>query len=331
MYSPNIESKKRPIPTLVGNIPALKRKEQSIYKPTDLWTAEDDLLFLKYCPSMRIKCYHTMASDLSARPSEILGLKIKDITWKRIEDKQYAEVLVNGKTGSRNLLLIDSIPYLKDYINSEHPQPSNPNSTLICGTRRSCGKRIAENSLLMIYASYKKSLFPKLLENPNVPPEERQKIRDLLRKPWNPYIRRHSALTAKSTILKEHVLRQHAGWSGRSQMHLKYLHYYGGESNQSLLEAYGMVAKGKQPSNVLKSKQCPNCFEPGKPDQKYCVKCGLVLSYDAYSETIEEKERKESEVKQLQNKYEQDMKTIRQEMENKFQQLLERIDIAKLG
>lgn len=159
LHSPNIESKKRPIPSVVENIPQLKRKEQSIYRPTDLWTAEDDLLFLKYCPSKRIKCYHTMSSDLSARPSEILGLKVKDVTWKRIEDKQYAEVLVNGKTGSRNLLLIDSIPYLKDYINSEHPQPSNPNSTLICGTRRSCGKRIAENTLLMIYASYKKSLF----------------------------------------------------------------------------------------------------------------------------------------------------------------------------
>jgi hypothetical protein len=46
-YSPNIESNKRPIPTVVENIPALKRKEQSIYKPTDLWTAEDELLFLK--------------------------------------------------------------------------------------------------------------------------------------------------------------------------------------------------------------------------------------------------------------------------------------------
>ena len=144
-YSPNIESNKRPIPTVVENIPALKRKEQSIYKPTDLWTAEDDLLFLKYCPSKRLKCYHTMSSDLSAQPSEILGLRIKDVTWKRIEDKQYAEVLVNGKTGSRNLLLIDSIPYLKDYMNSEHPQPSNSNSMLICGTKRSCGKRIAEN------------------------------------------------------------------------------------------------------------------------------------------------------------------------------------------
>ena len=41
-----------------------------------------------------------MARDLSARPHEILNLKIKDITFKNIGDgKQYAEVLVNGKTG----------------------------------------------------------------------------------------------------------------------------------------------------------------------------------------------------------------------------------------
>ena len=49
-------------------------------------------------------------------------------------------------------------------------------------------------------------------------------------KPWNPYIIRHSALTEKSKILKEHVLRQHAGWSPRSQMHLRYIHYFGNES-----------------------------------------------------------------------------------------------------
>ena len=36
---------------------------------------------------------------------------------------------------------------------------------------------------------------PKLLESPNVLPEDKQKIRELLKKPWNPYIRRHSALT----------------------------------------------------------------------------------------------------------------------------------------
>ena len=43
----DIEPNKRPKPKIIENIPQLKRKEQSIYKPTDLWTAEDDLLFFK--------------------------------------------------------------------------------------------------------------------------------------------------------------------------------------------------------------------------------------------------------------------------------------------
>jgi hypothetical protein len=86
-------------------------------------------------------------------------------------------------------------------------------------------------SLNLIYRKYKLEFFPTLLEDPNVTPEDKQKISDLLQKPWNPYTSRHSALTQKSTMLKEHVLRQHVGWSGRSQMHLKYLHYFGNESS----------------------------------------------------------------------------------------------------
>ena len=145
----------------------------------------------------------------------------------------------------------------------------------------------------MIYDEYKKHVFPKLLESPSVLPEDKQRIADLLKKPWNPYIRRHSALTEKSTILKEHVLRQHAGWSGRSQMHLKYLHYFGNESNESLLEAYGIISGGQQ-IDQLRPKQCPNCSEPNKIDSKFCAKCRMVLSYDAYSETLEHQKERNS-------------------------------------
>ena len=70
----------------------------------------------------------------------------------------------------------------------------------------------------MIYRRYKFEYFTKLLEDPTVLPEDKQKIKDMLKKPWNPYIRRHSALTEKSRILKEHILRQHAGWTSNSQM-----------------------------------------------------------------------------------------------------------------
>jgi hypothetical protein len=112
---------------------------------------------------------------------------------------------------------------------------------LICGLGKKLGTRLSTPTLYQIYNNYREKVFPKLLDNPSVLLEDKQKIRELLKKPWNPYIRRHSALTEKSTFLKEHVLRQHAGWSGRSQMHVKYLHYFGNESSESLLEAYGIV------------------------------------------------------------------------------------------
>jgi hypothetical protein len=149
---------------------------------------------------------------------------------------------------------------------------------------------------LLIYKYiYQQKLFPQLLENPTIAPEDKQKIKELLKKPWNPYIKRHSALTEKSKILKEHILRQHAGWSSDSKMPLRYLHYFGNESSESLLEAYGIVTKDQQlsSSDKLRPKQCPNCNEPNKPDSKFCARCRMVLTYDAYSETIEQQKQKD--------------------------------------
>jgi integrase/recombinase XerD len=300
LHFPDLEPAKRPKPSIMDNIPPLKRKEQSIYKPSHLWTTEDDALFLKYCPNKRDRCYHSMTRDSSCRPHEILNLKIKDLSFKTSGNFQYAEVLVNGKTGSRQIPLISSIPYVKDWLD-EHPQMGNPNAPLICGFGKSLGRRIKPLSLNGIYDNYKKGLFPKLLLDPNVPSEDKQKIKELLKKPWNPYIRRHSALTEKSTMLKEHVLRQHAGWSGRSQMHLKYLHYFGNESSESLLEAYGIIPKDQQSVDVLRPKQCPNCSEPNKPDSKFCAKCRMVLTYDAYNETLEGQKQKEDQLNAVQS------------------------------
>jgi len=189
LYYPNEEPKKRNIPSVMENIPMLKRREQSIYKPTDLWTVEDDILFLRYCPNNRDKCYHAISRDTSGRPNEILRLKIKDVVFKATSDNyQYAEVLVNGKTGSRSTPLFNSIPNIKDWLD-DHIQRGNPNAFLIPSRdRKNFGKKLVAISLNPIYAKYKSKYFPKLLEDPNVPTEDKNKIRDLLKKPWNPYI-----------------------------------------------------------------------------------------------------------------------------------------------
>ncbi len=111
------DQRKRITPPCMQGIKRLARKEKTSYKPSDIWDAREHAIFLKYCPDKRDRCYHAMANDMSARPHEILGLKISDIKLN-ISDNgaQYAEVRIrDGKTGPRIVPLIDSIPYLKDW------------------------------------------------------------------------------------------------------------------------------------------------------------------------------------------------------------------------
>jgi hypothetical protein len=135
-----------------------------------------------------------------------------------------------------------------------------------------------------------KKYFPRILEEPAVPASDREHIRSMLAKPWNLYIFRHSALTQKSQILKESTLRDHAGWTMSSKMPQVYLHYFGTESSNSLLEAYGIVKHSQKQIEILKSKPCPNCSEPDRPDERFCIKCRMVLTYDAYRDAMKEEQ-----------------------------------------
>jgi integrase len=153
LYYPNLEPDKRSTPKVMENISKFKRKETSIYKPTDLWTEEDDALFLKYCPNVRDRCYHMMSRDSSCRPSEILNLRIRDVVFKTTGTNQYAEILVNGKTGSRQIPLLSALPYVKDWLDS-HPQRGNPNCYLIPSFDRhhkKFGNKMKPASLNVIY------------------------------------------------------------------------------------------------------------------------------------------------------------------------------------
>ena len=307
LHYPNVEDPKRRNelsslerkPDCIIGIKQLRRREISRYKPSDLWTQEDDLVFLKWVTNKRDRCYHAVARDLSARPHEILNLKIKDIVFKTAGNKQYAEVLVNGKTGSRPMPLIQSIPYVKEWL-SNHPSRNNPNSPLFIGLgKSSMGKQLSVDSLYGIYKQYKESFFPKLLENTTISYEDKEKIKGLLAKPFNPYIRRHSALTEKSTKLKSSTLNQHAGWSPNSHMAQKYIHYFGNESSESLLEAYGIVTKNNVPIDTLNPKICPNCNEGNTQDARFCSKCKMIMSFDGYQEVLQEQQEKNKDLQSV--------------------------------
>jgi hypothetical protein len=55
LYEPDAHSTKRHVPSFLSNLKCLKRKEKTTLSPKDLWTHEEDLLFLKYCPDKRLR------------------------------------------------------------------------------------------------------------------------------------------------------------------------------------------------------------------------------------------------------------------------------------
>jgi integrase/recombinase XerD len=65
------------------------------------------------------------------------------------------------------------------------------------------------------------------------------------------------------------------------------------------MDAYGLVDHGIQ-IDQLRPTHCPNCNNANKPDARFCVKCCLVLSYDAYEETLKEQEKQKMDMDKLQ-------------------------------
>ncbi len=221
---------------------------------------------------------------------------------------------------------------MKELINT-NPNGSNANSWLFVSNSNSTfGSKLTYDGISYQYKSfYKKRYFPKLLELETIPKPDKDLIRNMLSKPWNLYVFRHSALTEKSQVLKEHVLRDHAGWTMSSKMPQVYIHYFGNESAKSLLEIKGIIRQENiDQVNILKSITCSNCLEPNKPNSRICASCKMILSYDVYTQTMEEKQKNDKPILEMQEKYENDMKLFKEDMENKIQQLTVKVNVDNL-
>jgi integrase/recombinase XerD len=165
--------------------------------------------------------------------------------------------------------------------------------------RNSMGKQLTINGLYGIYKGYKEKFFPKLVEDNTISNEDKESIKALLLKPFNPYVRRHSALTEKSIKLKSSTLNQHAGWTPNSNMAQKYIHYFGNESSESLLEAYDIITKNNVSIDTLNPKICPNCNEGNTQDAKFCSKCKMLMSFDGYQEVLQEQQEKDRDLQSV--------------------------------
>jgi ribosomal protein L40E len=88
-----------------------------------------------------------------------------------------------------------------------------------------------------------------------------------------------------------------------SNMAQKYIHYFGNESSESLLEAYGIVTNNNARADTLNPKICPNCNEGNTQDARFCSKCKMMMSLEGYQEALESQKEKEDKLAIMEERF----------------------------
>jgi integrase/recombinase XerD len=292
-----------------------KTKRISPYLENELWEKDDLLAIIKYESYKRNKAILALLWDLDARPHELTLLKIKHI---RLRDKYgEGEIPHEAKTGTGPILLTTSFPYVRDWLN-EHPFKNEPNSRLICNLIN--GAPITADNIDKVMKQLRERII-RLLENGEISSkEEREKLEYLLKtKKWNPYCIRHSAITSDSDYLPEYALKKKVRWSMNSRQGSRYIkRRMGDELKNEILVRNGIIQE-TDIKNKVSILNCPRCQLVNVIENKYCSKCSYPLKPEAYDEI---KGMEEKRIKSLEQKYENDMKTFREDMNKQISEMM---------
>jgi len=305
------------------NIKSKRTKRLSPYSETEIWDKDELFTIIKYETNIRNKAILSLMWDLDARPSEIVLLKNKHIRLK--EKYGEGEIPHQAKTGSGPVLLTFSFPYVRDWLNL-HPFKGQQEARLICNLQTSAPIKADQINEIMKQLKERIKIILERCEIMNT--KEKEKLEYLLStKKWNPYCIRHSAITSDSDYLPEYALKKKVRWSMNSKQGSRYIKNRMGNELKNKILAYNGIISENETIKKPSISSCPRCEFVNVIENKYCSKCSYPLKPEAYEEI---KQIEEDRIKKLEEKYNQGMISLREEMENKFQELFQKIDIQKL-
>lgn len=237
----------------------------------DLLTESDISQLLKSCrENQRDRAFIHVHAEAGTRPGEILNLKIKHVLF----DKNGAIIKVDGKTGSRQIRLIESVPNLSTWINM-HAQKENPDAPL--------------------WPNYDKSAAPYLTYSAANKMLERRATSVGITKKINLKLFRHSRATFLANVLTEPQMRERHGWTKDSKMPSRYVHLINADVDKAMLKHYG-IEKNYDITESRAPKTCYICQMPNSFDSKLCSRCGKPLDTQT---AIDADSQREEEMKKL--------------------------------
>jgi integrase/recombinase XerD len=239
--------------------------------PEELLTEEEIKTIIEKCNNIRDRALVSVLSESGCRISEIGTLKVKHVSF----EEYGARLTVNGKTGMRKILVINSTPYLQEWINHHTGECGDDylwiksNGKFLSYTRISA---ILKNAAKM--AGIEKRVYPHLL--------------------------RHSRATYLASKMSEASMKQYFGWTQSSKMAATYIHMSGKDTDRAILEASGIEIEKDKSESIMKPKKCAKCRTINEVTNKYCKICGLPLD-EKESQRLIENDLKRNQADEVMN------------------------------
>ncbi|HZY24304.1 MAG TPA: tyrosine-type recombinase/integrase, partial [Bacteroidales bacterium] len=197
--------------------------------------ASDVLKMLPHCTNQRDRVLLMLMWESGARLGELLSINIEDVK----PHKHGITVTVTGKTGKRDILIIDSVPDIQQWLNIYKADKEAPLFPIM--SRRGKGRLGSRGAEYVISNLAGKAGLEKRVYCHSF---------------------RHGRLSELSNAgMSEMQLRHYAGWTDESDMPAVYLHTTQDDVFNKLLKIKGVdIEETKQePVKIMTNKICPRC------------------------------------------------------------------------
>jgi site-specific recombinase XerD len=247
-------------------------KNSQIKLPENLLTQEEVKRLICACENPRDKCILSLLNELGCRISELLLMDLKDI-----EDceEYYRITIQHSKTQSRKLKVIDSKPFIADWLN-QHPKNKDLNTPLFVGIGvKNKGKRLRYDACRMLLKKISK--------------------RAKIIKSNNPHHWRHSTATRYANYMSYSQLCNWFGWRIGSKVPSIYIHLSGQDMDNTVDQMRGLTTTPKI-EDTLTPKNCSYCGTLNKGTNDLCEKCGATLTIKGIIKKEENQKKFEQEL-----------------------------------
>jgi site-specific recombinase XerD len=254
-------------------------------------------------PTIQKRAFLACMYESGARPEEFLRLTNTDI---RIDSKG-AVLMLRGKTGERRVRIISFSKLLQQWLEVHPLRDQNYYPIWISEATN------FKNNALGLRGAQKiiEVALPKS---------------GLSNKHARLYILRHSRATHLANHLTEAQMCTFFGWVMGTQVVRRYVHLSGKDVDNTLI-ALNEGGPVNIEEHKLRSIKCKRCCESISPTMHFCYRCALPVNFNNEYTREMDLERQNRE---LNEKFELQMKAMREEMETRFQQLCAKIDVGKL-